>query len=134
MPHILFFSCMSLFLSVYPLDFDLPRIFLFKFLAKSSAKNQQLMATGVPAQARVIQMGATGMTINDAPQMNLVLEVHPPQDGSYRGNAAPFNATIQVLVPVYVMPRVQPGSMIAVRFDPMNPANVALDMRAMGFA
>jgi hypothetical protein len=112
----------------------IPLIFLFKFLAKNSAKNQQLMATGIPAQARVIQMGPTGMTINDAPQMNLVLEVYPPPNVGYRGGSAPFTANVQALVPVYVMPRVQPGSTVAVRFDPNNPMNVALDMRAMGFA
>jgi hypothetical protein len=112
----------------------IPVVILFRLLSKNAAKNRQLMATGIPAQARVIQMGPTGMTINNAPQMNLVLEVYPPPNVGYRGGSAPFTANLQAIVPVYVMPRVQPGATVAVRFDANNPMNIALDMRAMGFA
>lgn len=110
-----------------------PMVLIFRYISKMSAKNQALMATGIAAQARVMQMGPTGMTINNSPQMNLVLEVHPPPQPGYRGAAAPFMATVQALIPVYAMGRVQPGAMVPVRFDPANAMNVAIDLRSMGF-
>jgi hypothetical protein len=42
-------------------------------------------------------------------------------------------ATVQAFVPIYAMGRVQPGTMVPVRFDPMNPQRVAIDFRGMGF-
>jgi hypothetical protein len=111
----------------------IPMVLVFRWLGKMGAKNQALMNNGVAAQARVVQMGPTGLTINDAPQMNVVLEVHPPPQPGYRGAAAPFMATVQALVPIYAMGRVQPGAMLPVKFDPMNPMNVAIDFRSMGF-
>ena len=111
----------------------IPLVLILRYVSKMSAKNQALMTNGIPAQARVVQMGPTGMTINDAPQMNLVLEVHPPQQPGYRGAAAPFMANVQALIPVYAMGRVQPGAMVPVRFDPANAMNVAIDLRSMGF-
>lgn len=116
----------------------IPIVLVFKYIGKMSAKNAAIMNNGVPAQARVVQMGPTGMTINDAPQMNIVLEIHPAQGNpaAYRGFAgptAPFTATIQCLVPVYAMGRIQPGAMVPVKYDPVNPMSAAIDFRAMGF-
>jgi hypothetical protein len=42
-------------------------------------------------------------------------------------------ATVQALIPIYAMGKVQPGAFVPVRFDPMNPMAVAIDFRAMGF-
>jgi hypothetical protein len=111
----------------------IPIVFLLKKLGNMSANNAALMATGIPAQARVVQLGPTGLTVNDAPQMNITLEVHPPQGPGYRGASAPWIATVQALVPVYAMARVQPGGFVNVRFDAMNPMRVAIDFRSMGF-
>lgn len=111
----------------------IPIVLVFRWLGKMKAGNQQLLMTGVPAQARVVQMGPTGLTVNDAPQLNIVLEVHPPPGAGYRGGMGPFMATLQALVPIYAMARVTPGATVPVRFDPMNPARVAIDFRSMGF-
>ena len=110
-----------------------PIVLVFKWLGKMRMQNQQVLMTGIAAQARIVSVGHTGMTINDAPQLNLVLEVHPPPAPGYRGAAAPFMANAQVLVPIYAMPRIQPGATIPVKFDPMNPTAIAVDFRAMGF-
>lgn len=110
-----------------------PIVLVFRYIAKMNGANQQLLMTGVPAQARVVQMGPTGMSINGAPQMNLVVEVYPPAMPGYRGSPAPFTATVQALVPVYAMGRVQPGATVPVRFNPGMPSQVAVDFRAMGF-
>jgi hypothetical protein len=111
----------------------IPIVLIFRWLGKMRGANQQLLMNGIPAQARVVQMGATGLTVNESPQLNVVLEVHPPQGPGYRAPAVPLMATIQAFVPVYAMGRVQPGTFVPVRFDPMNPQNVAIDFRGMGF-
>jgi hypothetical protein len=110
-----------------------PLVLVFRWIAKMNGANQQLLMTGWPAQARVVQMGPTGMTINGAPQMNLVVEVYPPAMPGYRGAPVPFTTTVQALVPVYAMASVQPGATVPVRFDPAMPSKVAVDFRAMGF-
>lgn len=110
----------------------IPLVLVFRWMGKMKANNDQLMMTGMPGQARIVQMGPTGMTINDAPQMNITMEVQPSMP-DYRGAATPFMANLQALVPIYAMPRVQPGQMVPVRFDPMNPTRIAIDFRSMGF-
>jgi hypothetical protein len=114
----------------------IPMVLVFKYIAKMSGQKQQLLATGQPAQARVIQMGHTGTTINDSPMVQLMLEVHPqPVQGpqGYRGAPPPFQTQAQILVPMLALPRVQPGAMIPVRYNPQNPQELTIDFRAMGF-
>lgn len=112
----------------------IPVVLILKKLGGMSAANQRLLAQGVPANARIVQVGSTGLTVNDSPQLQVTMEVQPPPAPGYRADAAPFMATTSILVPVYAMARVCPGATVPVRFDPATPANVAIDFRAMGFA
>lgn len=111
-----------------------PVIVVLKKLGGMSANRQRLLQTGVPANARIVQVGPTGLTVNDAPQLNVVMEVTPPPSPDYRSSPAPFTATSAELVPLFALGRIAPGATIPVRFDPAAPANVAIDFRAMGFA
>ena len=110
-----------------------PIVLVLKRLGGMSAANTRLLTQGVPAQARILQVGATGLTVNDAPQLKVTLEVQPPASPGYRGSSGPFTATSSLLVPLFAMARVVPGAVVPVRFDPAAPANVAIDLRAMGF-
>ena len=116
--------------------------FVFKVLSglnKQSQQSQQLLQTGVPGQATVMQMGAAGMTVSQGArrsvQMNLVLQVqlaHNPSD--YRqGPPAPYQVQTALMVPEIAMPRLQPGSTVPVRVDPQNPQQVAIDFQGMGY-
>lgn len=91
-------------------------------LGQQSADHNQLMATGAPASARVLSLEGTGTLINNAPQVVLGLEVHPSSGGS------PFMARCTSIVSQLKIPQVQPGCMVPVRFDPMNPQRIALAM------
>ncbi len=91
-------------------------------LSQQSAQHNQLMATGVPASARVLSLEGTGTLINHSPQVVLGLEVHPST------GAAPFMVRCTSIVSQLKIPQVQPGCMVPVRFDPMNPQRVALAM------
>jgi hypothetical protein len=99
-----------------------PGYFLYT-LAQANARNAQLLKTGEPAAAKVLAVQTTGTTINDAPQVKLLLEVHPT------GRPA-FHAEATTLVSLVEIPRVQPGHMVGVRFDPANPAQVAVERLA----
>ena len=89
-------------------------------LGKQSANHNPLMATGAPGSARVLSLEGTGTLINNAPQVVLGLEIHPSTGGS------PFVTRCVSIVSQLKIPQVQPGCMVPVRFDPMNPQNVAL--------
>lgn len=91
-------------------------------LSKASAEHSQLMASGTPGSARVLTVQGTGTLVNHSPQVVLGLEVHP-------SNGAPsFMARCTSIVSQIQIPQVQPGCMVPVRFDPMNPQRVALAM------
>ena len=104
---------------------------VFWFIFKKRAETQQLVATGVAGQAMVVQMGDTGMRINNQPQLALTLDVHPiPGQSAF----APFRTTHNAIVPMMAMARVAPGAALPVKCDPANPARLTVDWRAMGYA
>lgn len=112
----------------------IPVVLILKKIGNMSAARQRLLQTGVPANARIVQVGPTGLTVNDAPQLNVVMEVTPPPSPGYRSGPASFMATAAELIPLYALGRIAPGATVPVRFDPAAPTNVAIDFRAMGFA
>jgi hypothetical protein len=79
----------------------------------------QLNLSGMPAQARVLSVRQTGASVNMAPQCVLELEVYP-------GTTPPYTATVYAAVPPMAIPRVQPGMMVPIRVDPLNPMHIAL--------
>ncbi len=93
-------------------------------LARGSRENRQLLATGTPAPARILQIQHTGTTVSYGGdrrlQLQMAVEVRPSGGG-------PFQAQLTAFVSELQIPQVQPGSEVRVRFDPMNPARVALE-------
>jgi hypothetical protein len=79
----------------------------------------QLNVTGVPGTARVLAARPTGAQVNLAPQYVFELEVYP-------GTRPPYTATVYTPVPPMAIPRVQPGAMVAIRVDPLDPMHIAL--------
>jgi hypothetical protein len=81
--------------------------------------SRALQSKGLPAQATVLALRDTGMTINQSPVAHLKLRVEP-------GDRAPFEAETELLLNRLEVPQVQPGAQVAVRYDPDTHA-VALD-------
>jgi hypothetical protein len=75
---------------------------------------------GVTAEARVKKVWDTGTTINDDPQMGLLLQVTPP------GGAPAFQAEARTVVPLHAVPFVKPGTSADVKYDPRKPARLQL--------
>ncbi|MCB9456426.1 MAG: hypothetical protein H6671_10615 [Anaerolineaceae bacterium] len=84
--------------------------------------NMQLLMTGESAQATVVSLNDAGMLVNNNPMVNLILNVEP-------SNRPAYQAAVRTMVPMIKLAQVQPGMKVAVRIDPTNPANVALELR-----
>lgn len=93
---------------------------LMQNLSNSAAQRNALLATGAAANARVLSVQGTGSYINHAPQVVLDLEVAPST------GAQSFRARCVSIVSQLQIPQVQPGCVVPVRFDPMDPSRIAL--------
>ncbi len=76
---------------------------------------------GIPAQATVLQLGQTGLMVNDQPQVQLLLQVTPP-DGE------PYQTTVKTAIPMIAIPQVQPGATLPVKIHPTDRSKVILDI------
>lgn len=91
---------------------------------KASQQTAQLMAQGVPAQARVLgvqDLGGSIRIMDQLPQhrLQIHLEVHPQ-------GIPPFQASAVQLVTAFHFSRIQRGAIVEVRYDPADPTRVAV--------
>lgn len=81
----------------------------------------ELERGGIAASAEILEIWDTGWTINDNPVIGMKVRVRP-------ADRAPYEATIEkTTVSRIAIPQFQPGAVVPVRFDPQNPAVVAVD-------
>jgi len=81
-----------------------------------------LQTTGTAAKATILRIWDTGITVNEDPVIGMDIQVYPAEGETWR-------ATIpKSLISRLDIPRIQPGQVVPVRFDPQNPQRVALDM------
>ena len=85
----------------------------------ASLTNQSVLVSGLPAEATVLEIHDTGMTINQSPVVRMVLEVRPPGGGPFRAETEQWIGRLQV-------PQIQPGTVVQVRYD-LKTHSVALD-------
>jgi hypothetical protein len=86
------------------------------------AMSQELKEHGVTAEATILDIWDTGWTVNDNPVIGMHVDVRP-------ADRPPFQATInRCVISRLAIPRYQPGKVIPVRFDPQNPAVIAVDV------
>ena len=115
---------MTIIIIVTVIAVIIPLIFSFRMLRNvlgGMAQTRTLMANGVPAQATILKMWDTGTTVNDNPLVGLLLEVRPQDRPAYQ-------VQTQSLVSRLKIPLVQTGATVPVKFDPSDPAKVALDL------
>ena len=93
-------------------------VFLIFFVGCVITKNYKYVnRIGEPAEAVVLDISDTGITINDNPKVRLKLRVYPK-------DREPYEATVSQVVSRVTIPRV--GDRVYVKFDPNNPGNVIL--------
>mgnify|MGYP001766906819 CR=1 FL=1 len=86
---------------------------VFRTISPPKIKN------GVTAAARVLEVHDTGVSVNDNPQVRLVIEVMP-KSGSR------FQAQVKTLVSRLEAALVQPGVEAVVVYDPLRPTRLQL--------
>jgi len=96
----------------------LPR-FLLPLLTGASKRNA-LLKTGVQARAVITSLDQTGTYINEQPKCRVGLRVEP-------AGGAPFEATAVQIVLLTQIPQFQPGQIVTVRYDPADPAKIAIE-------
>ncbi len=87
----------------------------------SIQQTNQLLATGEAAQAKILKMWDTGATLNDNPQVGLLLEVHAADRSPYQVETKCFVSRLRI-------PQVQPGALVNVKIDKQDEAKVALEL------
>lgn len=84
-----------------------------------------LQEIGLPAEATILKIWDTGMTVNDDPVVGFLLDVRP-------AGKPPYQAESKLRISRLDIPQVQPGTVVAVRIDPKDPKHVALDIYDYG--
>jgi hypothetical protein len=87
-----------------------------------TSQARAIQATGEQAEATVLEIWDTGITVNDDPVVGLRVRVET-------GTRAPYEARIEKSrVSRVHIPQVQPGSRVPVFVDPRDPTRVALGL------
>jgi len=79
----------------------------------------RIRRVGVSAEAVVLAIADTGVTVNDNPVVDFRLQVRP-------ASGPPYEVRTRGLVGRLDVPRVQPGAVLPVAIDPADPQKVAL--------
>ena len=82
---------------------------------------REIRSIGESAQAKVLRIWDTGITVNENPVVGFLLEVYPVGQPAYQAETKGIISRLDI-------PQIQPGAMLPVKFDPANPRRVALDI------
>lgn len=99
----------------------IPSIMIMRKVFGGIKQTNQLLATGEAAQAKILKMWDTGTTLNDNPQVGLLLEVHAV-------NRSPYQVETKCFVSRVRIPQVQTGLTVNVKIDRQNGSKVALEL------
>ena len=93
--------------------------FVFAQGGGKQAAQRNLLTTGVEAKAKIIDLSDTGNRHNRNPEVRIQLEVRPTGREPYRASVTAFISPVD-------LPKFQPGTEVTVKYDPENPAAVAI--------
>lgn len=97
-------------------------VFILRYTRKMSGRSkeaQQIAQTGVPGQARILNVQQTGTYINRNPVVDILVEVHP-QTGQ------PYQTNVRRLVSMFQISQFQQGAVVPVRIDQTDPTKVVI--------
>ncbi len=92
----------------------------YRLFFKPMINAGRLQKTGIPGKARILEVRDTGVTINNNPQVKLILEVKNSFGQKY-------TTQCRVLVSRINPGAYMPGMEVPVKIDPKNEMNVVLD-------
>lgn len=92
----------------------------YRLFFKPMINAARLQKTGIPGTAKILEVKDTGVTINNNPQVKLMLEVK-------NNFGQKYNAQCRVLVSRINPNAYMPGMEVPVKIDPKNEQNVVID-------
>lgn len=92
----------------------------YRIFFKPMMNASRLQKTGLPGKAKILEVRDTGVTINNNPQVKLILEVKNSLGQTYQTQC-------RVMVSRLNPWAYQPGMELPVKIDPKNEQNVVLD-------
>ncbi len=90
---------------------------IIRFIRKTMGQDRNIVENGIPAHAKILSVRQTGVMLNNQPQVEFLLEVHPP-------SGMPYQAQAKAVVSLIQIPQVQPGTEVAVKIDPTDQSKV----------
>jgi hypothetical protein len=87
----------------------------------------RLQKIGLPGKAKILEVRDTGVTVNNSPQVKLILEVKTDLGQT-------IHTECRVLVSRLNPGQYSPGMVVPVKIDPKNEKNVAIDFTGSGQA
>lgn len=97
----------------------------YRLFFKPMLNASRLQKTGLPGRAKIMEVKDTGVTINNNPQVKLILEVKNSFGQKY-------TTQCRVLVSRINPNMFMPGMEVAVKIDPKNEQNVVIDFSGGG--
>ena len=94
-------------------------LFAIRFIRKTVGQDREVIQNGIPATAKILSVRQTGVMLNDQPQVEFQLEVHPP-------SGVPYQAQAKAVVALVSIPQIQPGAEVAVKIHPTDQTRVAI--------
>jgi hypothetical protein len=93
---------------------------VLKKVAGPQVDRKKLLEKGEPAEATILKVEDTGVTLNEIyPQIKVLLEIRP-------AGRPPYQAEIKMLINRLDIPQFQPGMVVPVMIDPRSPNGVAI--------
>lgn len=107
----------SLYIVLLIVGVGLFLLVLYTGWGMTSGKTKWLLHNGRDAEATIVSMKDTGLTVNNSPYVSFRLHVTPT-------DAAPFEAGLRAFVSRIAIPDV--GDTVHVKYDPDNPKRIIM--------
>jgi hypothetical protein len=93
---------------------------LYKFLWQPRFNIRKLQKDGIPGKAKILEVIETNITVNNNPQIKLIMELKSKSGELYNTQC---KTVVSRKSPVFF----QPGKEVKVKIDPNNEKNVIID-------
>ena len=90
-----------------------------RIIRKTMGQDRSVIDNGIPARATILSVRQTGVMLNNQPQVEFQLEVHPP-------SGMPYQAQTKAVVALISIPKYQPGAEVPVKIHPTDSSKVVL--------
>lgn len=94
--------------------------FLYKFLWQPKFNTRRLQSEGIPGKAKILEVHETNITVNQNPQVKLVMEIKNSDGEVYTTSCKTIVSRLRTIA-------FQPGKEVNIKIDPKDEKNVIVD-------